>query len=186
MAIKREKHEELEDEEHEDEEREDEEHEAKEQQHEERASWTKEMRTYLLDLLIEQTAQGKRCDGGNAWKKEAWEAIKKTIFEKFKIKFQVKQLKQCFNNLKKDYDAVKKMRDLSGFGWDEAKQMVKAKPEVWGPYLKSYKSHGKFQRRPFPFWDALHELLDGKVPTGEGKYYPTKICIPATLIYINV
>lgn len=37
--------------------------------------------------------------------------------------------------LKKEYKEVKHIRDLSGFGWDDAKKVVTATPEVWEALL---------------------------------------------------
>ena len=83
---------------------------------EDRAAWTKPMREWLLEGLNYQTIMGKRCDGGSGWKKKAWEAVRTGLNEKYDTKFTVKQMKECFNNMKKDYQVVKELRELSGFG----------------------------------------------------------------------
>ena len=51
--------------------------------------------------------------------------------EKFDLKFMIKQLKEAFNNLKKDYQIVKELRNLSGFGWNDEKQVIAASQDVW-------------------------------------------------------
>ena len=38
--------------------------------------------------------------------------------------------------LKDDYKIVKELRKQSGFGWDNAKQLVTAPPQVWDSYLE--------------------------------------------------
>ena len=38
--------------------------------------------------------------------------------------------------LKQEFDTVKKLCGLSGFGWDDAKQKVTALDDVWEDYLK--------------------------------------------------
>lgn len=40
-----------------------------------------------------------------------------------------------FNQLKKSYVQVKTLRDSSGFGWDDFKQVVTALVEVWDTFL---------------------------------------------------
>ena len=37
--------------------------------------------------------------------------------------------------LRKKYEIVKRLKDQSGFGWDEARQTVTASNEVWDAYL---------------------------------------------------
>jgi hypothetical protein len=56
----------------------------------ERASWDNDKREFLLELLLEQTALGKRCDGGNGWKKEAWQVVVNSLNEKFEVKLNTK------------------------------------------------------------------------------------------------
>jgi hypothetical protein len=43
--------------------------------------------------------------------------------------------------LKKEYDIVKELRNLSGFGWDDAMKHVKVLPAVWDEYLKVRLAH---------------------------------------------
>ena len=150
---------------------------------EDRAIWTKSMREFLLEGLNLQTIQGKRCDGGSGWKKDAWEAVRKILNEKFEVKFTVKQMKECFNNMKKDYQIVKELRDLSGFGWDDEQEMVTASKEVWDTYVAQHKEAKKFRGKPWPFFDIMHEILDGRIPNGSEKFYPTLRKVLFILIY---
>jgi hypothetical protein len=140
-----------------------------------RASWDYERRVYMLDSLLAQTALGKKTDGANGWKKEAWESIRRGFNDKFGLNFSVKQLKESFNNLKKDYQMVKELRNLSGFGWDDSSQLVTAAPDVWDMYLEKHPDRGRFRTRPFLYYDKMHELCDGRMPTGERKFYPSMI-----------
>jgi hypothetical protein len=149
----------------------------------ERASWDNDKREFLLELLLEQTALGKRCDGGNGWKKEAWQVVMNSLNEKFEVKLNTKQMKECFNNLKKEYQLVKELRNLSGFGWNSEAQMVTAKADVWDAYLAEHKDAKRFRGKIWPFWDAMHQLLDGRIPTGKEKLYPTMNGIPSIVIY---
>jgi hypothetical protein len=38
--------------------------------------------------------------------------------------------------LKQEFDVMKKLRGLSGFGWDDAEQRVTALDNVWDDYIK--------------------------------------------------
>jgi len=140
-----------------------------------RAVWDFERREYLLDSLIAQSALGKKTDGASGWKKEAWESIRKSLNEKFNLRFTVKQLKEAFNNLKKDYQIVKELRGLSGFGWDDANELVTAASDIWDAYFAKHPDRGRFRTRPFPYYDKMHEICDGRMPTGDGKLYPSMI-----------
>ena len=49
--------------------------------------------------------------------------------------FSKDKLKNRFKTLKKTYADLKAMLDLSGFGWDDARKMVTAEPQVWKEYV---------------------------------------------------
>ncbi|KZT50384.1 hypothetical protein CALCODRAFT_410253, partial [Calocera cornea HHB12733] len=48
----------------------------------------------------------------------------------------------------------------SGFGWDEAAQMVTAEEEVWDAYLAIHEDAQPFRGRPFPLFDKLSALIE--------------------------
>ncbi len=128
------------------------------------ASWDNEKHNYLLDALIEATANGKRSDQG--WKKDTWEKIKVELNENFKVRYEVEQLKNAYNNLKKKYLVVRQLRDQSGFGWNNENGTVTASNEAWSTYITSHPEAAKFRSQSFEFYDKMHSLIDGKVATG--------------------
>ena len=67
---------------------------------------------------------------------------------------------------------MEKLRSQSGFGWDDEKQTVVATTDVWKAYLLAHPTHAKYQIRSFIFYDKIHDLCNGKIPTGDGKYNP--------------
>lgn len=99
------------------------------------------METAMLEGLREQARKGKRADTG--FKKEAWTAVLPIITEAMPpnpdgIYLQMSQEKASakLSDLKEQYTIYMKLEvELSGFGWDEARQMVTAPDEVWDVYL---------------------------------------------------
>ena len=129
-----------------------------------RATWEPKHKAYLLDGLIDAMAMGKSSDSG--FKKEAWENIKKGFNEKFETDYQVDKFKTQFATLKGEYQVVKRLKDQSGFGWDSLLQIVTASEDVWTAYITSHQEAKKWKGQPFPHWDKLHDLCEGKVATG--------------------
>ena len=95
--------------------------------------------------------------------------------------------------LKLEYDVVKELRGLSGFGWDATLSTVQADPEVWTAYIKvrsdgtwihrsitricsqnlsasKAKTVKTFRGKPFPLFDAIGDLIDGTRATGRGVF----------------
>jgi Myb/SANT-like DNA-binding domain len=161
-----------------------------------RAKWTDKMVEFLVDQLIQQEDFGKRAD--QSWKAESWSMIKDKIFEEFQVLYNNEQLKQKWQDIKGDYITVRDLRDKSGYGWDEENQLVTNSVSVWKELeesekkkqmlelerQKKLKAEGKTVKKrklpnlrkwrhiAFPLYDRMHQLCDGKVPTGDGKYNP--------------
>lgn len=56
-----------------------------------RASWVLEQDECLVDILLDQTAQGKRADSG--FKKEAWIAVVRELASKLGVHYSAQQVK---------------------------------------------------------------------------------------------
>ncbi|KDQ16585.1 hypothetical protein BOTBODRAFT_253036 [Botryobasidium botryosum FD-172 SS1] len=85
----------------------------------------------------------------------------------------IKHAKSRYQLLKSKYKIVRELREQSGFGWDEASQMVTASPDVWSHYLKSHPKAKPFHAKPFPLYDAIATLVDGVIATGETGFHPS-------------
>jgi Myb/SANT-like DNA-binding domain len=136
-----------------------------------RATWDADTRNFLLDGLLTQSCKSKRANG-SGWKREAWEAIRKELNSKFNRQLTVNQLKEAFNNLK-EYQVVKGLRNLSGFGWDEEKSRVTAEPDVWNAFLENRPAAAKYRTKSFLYYDKMHELCADRMPMGRMILYPT-------------
>ncbi|KIJ40669.1 hypothetical protein M422DRAFT_256359 [Sphaerobolus stellatus SS14] len=77
-----------------------------------------------------------------------------------------KQVTTRFGNLKGNYAMVKKLRGLSGFGWDDVKMVAMASPEVWHKFLEANKKHTKRWNKSFPLYDTMAGLVDKVLATG--------------------
>jgi hypothetical protein len=53
------------------------------------------------------------------------------------------------------YKDWKFLQDQSGFGWDDATQMVTAPPKVWDDLIKSNKKFGWFRSNQLLYLESL-------------------------------
>ncbi|KAI9442579.1 hypothetical protein H4582DRAFT_1764142, partial [Lactarius indigo] len=72
-----------------------------------------------------------------------------------------------YTQLKQEYNIIKELRGLSGFGWDLNLNTVMAESDVWDTYIKVTKLVKKFCTKPFPLYNAVGELVDGTQATGK-------------------
>jgi predicted nucleic acid-binding protein len=149
-----------------------------------KADWTLSKDAYLVEQLKAQQDAGKRSDTG--WKKEAWKGVINAFNAHFDLENNINQLKSRTNQLKKQYKTMKKLREQSGFGWDDLLHVVTADDDVWDQYLMVSQVKQRiilkdivincstvlhlqvnpdakqFRKSGLPLYDNFAEIFDGK------------------------
>ncbi|KAH7672067.1 Myb/SANT-like domain-containing protein [Dioscorea alata] len=82
------------------------------------------------------------------------------------LKCTIVQVKALEQELKKIYKLLKGFTELSGFGWDNEKNMVEATEEVWAPLLERNKKARRWHQKPFPYFTSLREIYEGRYAEG--------------------
>ncbi|KAF8240045.1 hypothetical protein L208DRAFT_892280 [Tricholoma matsutake] len=140
-----------------------------------RAVWNMDCDSILLDVLIKQWESGLQTSNGNfhtsAWT-EAEKALAKTEMHTGGAPKSVSCCQNCWAALKKDYASVKKLKEMSGFGWDDTKRAVTAPNEVWDKLLEKHPKLGKWRSKGFPLFDDMADLVDGTYAMGTNVYRP--------------
>ncbi|KAH9014105.1 hypothetical protein EDB85DRAFT_1899347 [Lactarius pseudohatsudake] len=111
--------------------------------------------------------------GDNGPKKVTWTACEAALRGSEKTSGGSPKTPQSIKNrwqqIKQEFETVKELRGLSGFGWDDAKKAVTATDDVWEAYLapESHKRARPFRnKKQFPLYDNIAELVDGTQATG--------------------
>jgi len=115
-----------------------------------RTYWTPPMDHYLIDLLLEQVHRGNKL--GQTFITQAWIDMVTSFNAKFNSHHDKDVLKNRYKHLKRQYNDVKILLQLSGFSWDETREMVTADDHVWDAYTKVNYS-------AFYFWLVCSALL---------------------------
>lgn len=68
---------------------------------------------------------------------------------------------------KKKYKIFTRLRDQSGFGWDELTKCVTAPFEVWEAYIREHSGAAQFRNATLPNFEDLDTLFSGRVATGQ-------------------
>ncbi|KAI9431664.1 Myb/SANT-like DNA-binding domain-containing protein [Lactarius indigo] len=136
--------------------------------------WSQADEAMLLQTLADEKAKANW--GDNNPKKIAWTACERTLMDSEKksggTPKTIQAIKNRWQRLKQEYDIVKELRGLSGFGWDPNLNTVTAESDVWDAYIKTLspskaKLVKKFRTKPFPLYNAVGELVDGTRATGK-------------------
>jgi hypothetical protein len=62
---------------------------------------------------------------------------------------------------------VKQIRNQSGFGWDDEKQIPTASDEVWDAYIEKHKEAAAFRKNSLPQFDLLDKIYTGVIASGQ-------------------
>ena len=72
-----------------------------------------------------------------------------------------------YASLKKKYKIFTRLRDQSGFGWDELTKCITAPVEVWEAYIREHPLALQFRNATLPNLEDLDTLFSGRVATGQ-------------------
>ncbi|KAL0057708.1 hypothetical protein AAF712_015642 [Marasmius tenuissimus] len=137
--------------------------------------WTRVEDEAMIDALTDKLSTSKQPDGG--WKSTTWTYVETKLSE---VPGEGKKLaKKCanrFKDIKDSYADNKQLQNMSGFGWDDERQMVTAGDNQWKA-LKKTKAKGKanlslYKNTPFPLYDKMAFLCDGHMADGSHAFHP--------------
>jgi len=146
-----------------------------------RARWNSACDAILLEVLIHEKGQGFQASNGN-WHPDVWTAVEKKLAgTELNSGGIVKTASSCqgrWDALKRDFVVIRKIRGLSGFGWNDAEGLVTAPADVWKDLLAKHPNWAKWRKTSFPLYDDIFELIEGTYATGDGVFRPGHDGIP--------
>jgi Myb/SANT-like DNA-binding domain len=96
------------------------------------AKWSDKDVDNLIAGLLDAKDKGQTSENG--FKSTVWTSIADAFEDPLKKVGRTCESK--WTRLKSDYKAVKFLRESSGFGWDGARNLVTAEPQVWDELAK--------------------------------------------------
>lgn len=137
-----------------------------------RVSWTADMVTVLVRTLVQQLRLGKRASG--SFKEVTWNAVSKIVGEHASTGGQTLEAKHCqskYNNLKRIYEVWKRLRGLSGWGWDPVALIPLAPDSAWENEIARNALARRLRKDSLANAEELKELFDGVTASGNYAIY---------------
>ncbi|KAH9040660.1 hypothetical protein EDB85DRAFT_1924505 [Lactarius pseudohatsudake] len=130
----------------------------------------------LIHTLTDQKA--KKNWGDNNPKKVAWTVCEVALAGSEKnsggTPKTANTIKNRWQRLKQEYEVIKELRGLSGFGWDDTKKLVTATAEVWDAYLAPRRNSPakafRTGKKTFPLYEDIGNLVEGTRATGANTF----------------
>ncbi|KAH9980720.1 hypothetical protein BJV74DRAFT_728984, partial [Russula compacta] len=124
----------------------------------------------LVSALTAEQAAGNQADNG--WKPVVWTAAAVALCgSELQSGSALKMDASCnthWTKLKGDYNHMKTLHSLSGWGWDDTLKQVVASDDQWTTYITGHGWAKAFHSKGFPLVDEIASLVDGRVATGAG------------------
>jgi len=104
------------------------------------AKWSSANDATLIQVLTEQQAAGNQAD--NSWKGCVWQVASKELAGSEDISGgAVKTPSKChtrWDKLTSEFLAIKYLRELSGWSWDDVRKVVHTTDEIWENHIAQY------------------------------------------------
>ncbi|GLB43985.1 putative myb/SANT-like DNA-binding domain containing protein [Lyophyllum shimeji] len=134
-----------------------------------KAKWSSADDATLVATLHEEQAKGHQSDTG--WKAVTWAACQKALEGSELISGGApKKAKGChdhWNLLASQCKQVRRLRGISGWGWDDERHVVVASEQQWESIVENEPQLEKWRENFFPLYDEILPLIDGRFATGE-------------------
>ncbi|KAF7358417.1 Myb-like domain-containing protein [Mycena venus] len=134
-----------------------------------KCSWSQADDDTLVRALRDCKDLGLQSDSG--WKSQAWQKCAEALKDSSGPQKTPKKIQDHYANLKAGFLAVRKLREQSGFGWDDGLKIVTASDDVWAAYLAARPKAEHWRKTPLPAYDDMLILVDGIVATGVGAFH---------------
>ncbi|XP_077210292.1 uncharacterized protein LOC143845761 [Tasmannia lanceolata] len=129
-----------------------------------RMMWTQSMDHCFIGLMVDEVTKGNKNDQG--FTRQGWMNLVTKFNQSTGLQFDKDKLKNRYKSLKREYGAIKLLRNHSGFGWDEQRQMVTADGPVWEDYCKAHPDASKFRTRSILHYDELCTIFSNQTANG--------------------
>ncbi|KAG6717740.1 hypothetical protein I3842_04G115600 [Carya illinoinensis] len=137
-----------------------------------RIIWTDKMLENYLDVCISEVQAGNR--PRTHFNKIGWRNVINKFSEKMGRQYSYKQLKNKWDNLKKDWNIwMKLIGNETGLGWDPVKKTIDATEAWWAKKLQEIPEAAKFQSVGLAHVAKMKILFNDITTTNEMAWAPS-------------
>lgn len=130
------------------------------------AKWTEPLTNLFVSLLVEEVQKGNRTT--STFNKAGWNNIRAEITKQSGYQYNLLQLKNKVNKLRRQYGSFKKLISQSGFGWDNvSNKVIVDDPSVWDSHITVNNGWTKFKKDGFPQYPQLCIVFGDTYATGD-------------------
>ncbi|KAK1258596.1 hypothetical protein QJS04_geneDACA020375 [Acorus gramineus] len=96
--------------------------------------WTPTMSRFMQKCLVEQAEKGMKID--KTFKRPAFIATARAVSEKFNVLCTDSNVENHLRTLKTKYSQIKRLKSMSGVGWDDTLKMITMDNDAYNEYVQ--------------------------------------------------
>ncbi|KAF5950539.1 hypothetical protein HYC85_012532 [Camellia sinensis] len=128
--------------------------------------WPSRIELAFIQLMVEEVKQDPSLTKKNSFTTRHWTRIDDELYSQFKVRYTVNRLKQKYHRIRQAYNTFVKLKNHTGFGWDEQRKTVMAPDDVWDHYVKAHPRAKVFRKKGLDHIDLLDVLFANSQATG--------------------
>lgn len=127
-------------------------------------TWSKPMSHMLLEILAEETLKGGK--PSSTFKAESFVKVATEISQKFNVQCEPKHVDNHLKTVKKEWGIITKLKNKSGFAWDDCLKMITVSKDVYDEEVKAHPNHDKFLNKKLDMYEAMTIIVGKDMATG--------------------
>ncbi|KAL7175256.1 hypothetical protein ACSBR2_028961 [Camellia fascicularis] len=128
--------------------------------------WPNRIELAFIQLMVEEVKQDPSLTKKNSFTTRHWTRIDDELYSQFRVRYTVNRLKQKYHRIRQAYNTFVKLKNHTGFSWDEQRKTVMASDDVWDHYVKAHPRAKVFRKKGLDHIDLLDVLFANSQATG--------------------
>ncbi|KAL9350858.1 hypothetical protein Peur_058113 [Populus x canadensis] len=109
----------------------------------------------LLEILAEEALKGSKPSS----------TFKAESFVKFNVQCEPKHVDNHLKTVKKEWRIITKLKNKSGFGWDDCLKMIIVSKDVYDEEVMAHPNHDKYLNKKLDIYEAMTNVVEKNMAT---------------------
>ncbi|MQM20056.1 hypothetical protein Taro_053069, partial [Colocasia esculenta] len=126
--------------------------------------WSISMSRSMKKCLVEQAANGMKVE--KSFKRPAFVATARAVSEKFKVTCSDSNVENHLRTLKTKYATIKKLKGMSGVGWNDDAKMITMDEDTFNEYIAAHPKDEPYINKSIDMYEELVVICADDQATG--------------------
>ncbi|MQM15996.1 hypothetical protein Taro_048952 [Colocasia esculenta] len=126
--------------------------------------WSISMSRFMQKSLVEEATTEMKVD--KSFKRPAFVATARAVSEKFKVTCSDSNVENHLRTLKTKYAAIKKLKRMSGVGWNDDAKMITMDADTFNEYIAAHRKDEPYINKSIDMYEELVVICGDDQATG--------------------